>query len=99
MMRWPKKYVWVAANGHLMVSWPDAGHSFYTMLCSWLWLRHGLRRTGKTVYSPVDIIILPDLVGAGVRLESGWDNWSGYHFLSVDQAGDLFLRRTLARDA
>lgn len=98
MMRWPKKYVEIVANGRLMVSWPDAGHSFYTLVCGWLWLKHGLRRSGNMVYSP-DLIILPDLVGAGVRLHTGWDYVNGYYFLSADQPGDLFLRRTLAPDA
>lgn len=88
----PRKYVDVAANGHVMVNWPDAVQSFYALLCAWLRLRHGLRRKGETVCAPDDII-LPDLIGSGVRLKSGWDNWSGYYLLSEDHLGDLFLRR------
>lgn len=98
MMPWPKKYVEVAANGHLMVNWPDAGHLFYVLLCGWHRLRHDLRPRGQTVYASDDVI-LPDLVGVGVRLKSGWDNWSGYYLLSEDHPGDLFLRRTLAQGA
>ncbi len=92
----PKEYVEVAANGHLMVSWPDAGLSFYILLRGWLRLKYGLRQSGHTVYSPDDII-LPDLVGGGVRLKAGWDNWGGYHLLSEDHPGDLFLKWTLAQ--
>src|SRR4051794_14237922 len=97
-MPWSKKYVEVAANGHLMVSWPDAGHSSYVLLRGWLRLRHGLRSRGEIVDSPDDVI-LPDLIGVGVRLKSGWDNWSGYYLLSQDHAADRFLRRTLAQGA
>lgn len=50
------------------------------------------------MYSPDDII-LPDLVGAGIRLKSGWDNWSGYYLLAEDDLGDLFLGRIFARRA
>ncbi|HEV3122124.1 MAG TPA: hypothetical protein VGY53_09485 [Isosphaeraceae bacterium] len=82
----------------MTVNWPDAGHSFYALLCGWLRLRYGLRRKGQAVYSP-DAIILPDLVGAAVCLKSGWDIWSGYYLLSDDDAGDQFLRRILASDA
>lgn len=98
MMLRPKKYVGVAANGHLMVNWPCAGHLFYDLLCGWLRLRHGLWRSGQAVYSPDDII-LPDLVGEGIRLKSGWDNWSGYYLLAEDDLGDLFLGRIFARKA
>jgi hypothetical protein len=103
LVRWkmklsPKKYVEAAANGHVMVNWPDAGHRFYALLCAWLRFRHGLGRKGETVYAPGDII-LPDLVGAGIRLKSGWDNWSGYYLLSDDHPGDVFLRRTFAQRA
>src|SRR4051794_4883516 len=94
----PKKHVELSANGHLMVNWPGAGHSFYVVLCGWLRLRHGLRRRGQTVYSPDDII-LPDLVGRGLCLKSGWDNWSGYHLLSEDDPGDRFIRRIFAPGA
>ena len=96
MMLGPKKYVETAANGHVVVNWPGAGRSFYALLCVWLRLRHGLCRRGVVVFSPDDII-LPDLVGAGIRLKSGWDNWSGYYLLSEDHAGDRFLRRTFAQ--
>jgi|GEM_PF-996637 len=99
MRLWPKKYVEIAANGHLMVGWPEAGPLFYGALRVWLRLRYGLRREGRTVCSPDGETLLPDFVGAGVRLESGWDNWSGYYLLSVDDFGDRFLRRTLGRDA
>lgn len=92
MRLWSKRHVDTAANGHLMVSWPDAGHLFFTVLCAWLRLRHGLRREGRVICSPGDII-LPDLVGRGVRLKSGWDNWSGYYLLAEDEAGDTFLKR------
>ena len=50
---------------------------------------------GRGVVSPDDII-LPDFVTAGLRLEAGWDNWSGYYVLSEDEVGDTFLMR-LAR--
>jgi hypothetical protein len=96
MISWPMEHVEVAANGHLIVSWPNAGHSFYIRLHLWLRLRHGLRREGRIVSSP-DNIILPDLVGAGVRLNSGWDNWSGYYLLSTDNAGDQALERIFGR--
>ncbi len=92
----PSRYVEVAANGHVMVNWPDAGHWFFTMRLVWLRLRHGLRRGGVGVDSAGDLI-LPDLVGAEIRLKSGWDNWSGYSLLSQDHAGDRFLRRTFTR--
>jgi hypothetical protein len=92
----PKMCKEIAANGHLMLSWPDAGEFFYTMLCWRLRIFHGLRRVGKVVYFPDDTIILPDLVGEGLRLKAGWDNWSGYHLLAEDQAGDRFLERLAA---
>ena len=83
----PKMYSEMAENGHLKLSWPDAGHLFFTALILWrLRLFHGLRRTGRMVYSSGDII-LPDLVGPGVRLMTGWDDWSGYYLLSEDEAG------------
>ena len=93
----PKLCMETAANGHLMVNWPDARHSFYVLLSGWLSLRHGLRRAGHWVVSPDDII-LPDFVGKDIRLKSGWDNWSGYYLLSEDRAGDEFLRRFTPRD-
>ncbi len=75
-----------------MLSWPDAGHLFYTILLWRLRICYGLRREGRIVFSPDDII-LPDLVGAGARLMTGWDNWSGNYLLSEDEAGDMLLKR------
>jgi hypothetical protein len=94
-MLWPKKDVIVAANGRLMVSWPDADQTFYAQLLDWLRLNYGLRESGEAVAS-FEVVILPDLVGEGVRLEAGWDIWCGYHLVATDEAGDDFLRRTLA---
>jgi hypothetical protein len=91
-MLWPKMYVETAANGHLILNWPSAGHSFYTLLCWWLWLRYGLRRSGHRVISP-DAVILPDFVTAGLRLSAGWDIWSGCYLLSEDENSDMFLKR------
>ena len=98
MRRWPKKYVEITPNGHLLVGWPEASPLFFDALRVWLRLGYGLRREGRTIYSPDGDMILPDLVGAEVRLKSGWDNWSGYYLLSEDDAGDRFLRRSLARE-
>ena len=89
---WPKSDPTTAANGHLILSWPDADHDFFTLLCLWIRLRYKLRRVGHSVYSPHELI-LPDLVGSGFKLKRGWDNWSGYHLLAEDHAGDEFLRR------
>jgi hypothetical protein len=98
-MIWPKMHIETAANGHLKLSWPSAGHSFYTLLCWWLRLRHGLRSSGRSVVSAPDQSILPDLVAVGFRLSAGWDNWSGYHLLSEDEAGDRFLKRLARADS
>ena len=92
----PRKYVVVAANGHVMVNWPDAGHNFYNLLCLWLRVRYRLRGEGQSVFSPDDII-LPDLVGEDIRLSRGWDNWSGYYLLASDEAGDRLLKQTFGR--
>ena len=94
-MFWPKAHIETAANGHLVLNWPTAGHLFYILLCAWLRLRYGVRRTGRQIVSPDDVI-LRDFVGKGLRLKSGWDNWSGDYLLSEDQAGDMFLSRLAA---
>ncbi|WP_165228358.1 hypothetical protein [Aquisphaera insulae] len=92
----PKMHVETAANGHLTLSWPDAGPLFYRALLVRLRLLHGLRRSGRSVESP-DAVLLPDLVGNGIRLLTGWDHWSGYSLLAVDQAVDDMLRRLSGR--
>ena len=92
----PRRFVERIANGHLMVSWPDAGSEFFALVGIWLRLRHGLRRDGHRVES-VDDILLPDFVGAGVRLSAGWSNWDGYYLLAVDDAADRFLGRWFSR--
>lgn len=96
-MLWPKRYVEMAANGHLTLSRPSAGPLLYSLLCWRLRLRHGLRREGREVISPDDII-LPDFVTAGLRLGAGWDNWSGYYLIAQDGAGDTFLERLARKD-
>jgi hypothetical protein len=82
----------MAANGHLMLSWPHAGHGFFTLVCPLFRFKYSLRRMGHTVYSPYEMI-LPGLVGPGFRLKAGWDDFSGNYLLSEDRAGDEFLRR------
>jgi hypothetical protein len=91
-MFWPKGSVETVASGHRMLRWPTAGHLFYVVLCWKLRLRHGLRRTGRQVVLYPDVL-LPDFVGGDLRLNSGWDNWNGYHLVSMDEPGDLFLER------
>jgi hypothetical protein len=88
----PMVYCETAANGHLMLSWPEAGRLFYAALLWRLRRFHGLRHSGRVVVSPGNII-LPDLVGPGIRIKSGWDNWSGYYLLSEDEFGDSLLKR------
>jgi hypothetical protein len=87
----PRSDLATAANGHLILSWPDASADFFAVLCFWLRLKYKLRRVGHGVYSPYEMI-LPDLVSPGFRLNAGWDNFLGYHLLSEDHAGDEFLR-------
>ncbi len=89
---WPKSDLATAANGHLMLNWPEADDGFFTLFRFWIRLKYKFRSVGETVYSP-DVIILPDLVSPHLRLRAGWDIWCGYHLLSHDQASDEFLRR------
>jgi hypothetical protein len=89
----PKMYIETAANGRQKLSWPSAGHWFYTLLWWRLRLRHGLRRSGPSMVSMADVIILPALFAAEFRLSAGWDNWDGYYLLAEDEAGDRFLGR------
>jgi hypothetical protein len=81
-----------AANGHRQLDWTAASHRDYVILCWRLRFQHGLRREGRGAFLGDDLI-LPDLVRDGLRLKSGWDNWSGYYLLSEDQAGGRFLER------
>lgn len=92
----PKRFVERIANGHLMVSWPEAGSEFFALVGMWLRFRHGLRRDGQRVES-LDDILLPDFVGDGVRLSAGWSNWDGYYLLAVDDAADRFLGQWFLR--
>ncbi len=94
----PKKFIETTANGRLKVRWPDASRSFYTWLCLWLKLRYGLRRSSRnTMYAPDDSIMMPDFVGDGFRLLSGWNTKDGYCLQAKDPAGDLFLKRVFAK--
>jgi hypothetical protein len=90
-MLWPGSELFTAANGHLILSWPDADFAYWTLLCAWLRVKHGLQKQGQPIVS-FDDVILPDLVGNGIHLESGWDCWIGYHLLAKDGDSDDFLR-------
>jgi hypothetical protein len=85
------QYLETAANGHLTLNWPTAGRLSYTLLCWRLQFRHGFRRAGDQIAGYGEVIF-PAFVRGGLRLLSGWDNWSGYYLLSEDEAGDEFLK-------
>ena len=65
---WPKSDLTKAANGHLMLSWPNADGDFFALICSGSSSNTRLRRVGHSVYSPHELI-LPDLVGSGFKLK------------------------------
>jgi len=85
-------------NGHLKISWPGASRFFYVLLCGWLKLAHGLRRSRRGPLRSLDgSLLMPDFVGDGFRLRAGWSQEDGYFLLARDEPGDRFLERVFAR--
>jgi hypothetical protein len=50
----PKSELTKAANGHMVLSWPHAGHGFFTLVCLLFRFKYNLRRMGHTAYSPTN---------------------------------------------
>jgi len=88
-----------ATDGRLKVSWPTAGRVFYACLCGRLKLVHGLRRSRQAALLALNgSVLMPDFVGDGFRLRSGWNSEDGYFLHARDEAGDQFLERVFAHD-
>jgi hypothetical protein len=78
------------ANGHLQLSVQDPGLLDGFLLRLKLQVGHGFRRQGKRITS-LDEGIAPDFVRGSLRLEAGYDHWTGVYLLAEDEAGDQFL--------
>lgn len=91
----PRMHLEVAANGRTLATRPDGTALWNAWLKAWLRFQ-GFRRDGVEVVGS-DEAIAPDYVRGDLRLNAGWDRWSGFYLMAVDEAGDDFLRSAFGR--
>lgn len=92
----PRMHLEVAVNGRILATRPDGTALWNAWLGAWL-RSQGFRRDGRDVVG-LDEAIAPDYVRGDLRLNAGWDRWSGYYLMAVNAAGDDFLRSAFGRD-
>ena len=88
-------FIDLAANGHLWVrteSLNEANRIGWLLMFRYFFVRWGFYRSAIT-----DEAVYPDYIRGRLRIEAGWDNWSGYDFLSVNSDTDNFLERFIEK--
>ena len=79
-----------AANGRLKLSIQNPGLLDHWLLRWKLQAGYGFRREGRRILG-VGEGIVPDFVRERLRLEAGFDDFSGIYLLACDDEGDRFL--------
>lgn len=85
----------IAANGHVSLDFGVYDSVLYQQASAKLENELGFVRHGETV-AGLDEGVSPSLLRAGLKIFSGWDNWSGSYLLANSDAGDAILRRLYA---
>jgi len=80
------------ANGHLQLSIRNRGLFNILLLRFILQVRHRFRRKGGHIILP-DEGAGPDYIRGEIRLQTGYEHYSGLYILSSDDEGDRFLSK------
>lgn len=58
-----------------------------------LMFKYGFKRKGVYIPPVTDESIYPDYIKEGVKIYSGWDNWTEYYWSADNEEADRFLKK------
>lgn len=90
-----KPFLIVAANSHLFLTFEEYQSSLIHDISIYLETKLGFARIGATAVG-LDEGNTQDFMKDGIRISTGWDNWSGEYLLSTSDDGDALLTELFA---
>ncbi|MBB1387775.1 hypothetical protein H5119_20065 [Pseudoalteromonas sp. SG45-5] len=85
-----------AANKHVTIDFNDYDNPKWSEAEKILEVELSFDRIGNQV-AGIDEGIFPSFIKDDIKIDAGWDNWSGCYLLSTSKQGDELLKQLAVR--